>query len=476
MGVESTSIKSILRVRPPHKDKRLRVKDRAVYVDKNDQEELSFLFDAAYKSNSTQEDIYHDIEAYLDNIARGINTSILAYGATGSGKTYTMCGSSENPGIIPRIAADLFGRYTETLSVLFKVQIEMSYIEIYNEKVYDLLAEEPVSLPVREDSHGKVVIQGVLEEKVRNKNDFESLFKKGGQRRKQRKTLLNTESSRSHAIVTLFVTLSTESTMVRTKINLVDLAGSENNKRTGNEGMSMVESASINRSLFVLNKVIESLGKGNARIPYRDSKLTRILQDSLGGLSDCALIVNIQGDSSAETVSTLAFSGKSRKVKLKPQSEKIAFNKWTSIVKEKTLSQSRLPTRGYSGDGTFPGGKRIKGSMPLGFNRSYENHDSNNNNTERREEKKTSKKSTLSHNKNEPKEKKRTAKHCKKQSIEIVLEIVNSGDFLRIKSLPMIGDQRAEKIIKYAQKKPITDINELLLAGITKKILANLVF
>ncbi|EHY66400.1 hypothetical protein NERG_00040 [Nematocida ausubeli] len=473
MGIESTSIKSILRIRPPHKDKSLRVRDKTVYVDKNSQEELSFLFDAAYKSDSTQEDIYRNIEVYLDNIARGINTSILAYGATGSGKTYTMCGTSADPGIIPRMASDIFGRYTETLSVLFKVGIEMTYIEIYNEKVYDLLVEEPVSLPVREDSQGRVVIQGVLEKKVRTEKEFEELFNKGGHRRKQRKTLLNTESSRSHAVVTLFITLSTDSTMVRTKINLVDLAGSENNKRTGNEGVSMVESASINRSLFVLNKVIESLGQGSARIPYRDSKLTRILQDSLGGMSDCALIVNIQGDSSAETISTLAFSGKSRKVKLKPQSEKIAFNKWTDIVKDPR--PARMPIRGHSASNTSlrPVYTQAGSSMGYGKKSSSENRAPN---SSEREEKKKHKKSEADHTLKKPREKKqKVAREYKKQSIEAILEIVNSQDFLRIKSLPMIGDQRAEKIIKYAQKNPIVDINELLQAGITKKILANLV-
>ncbi|KAI5191911.1 kinesin family member 22 [Nematocida minor] len=475
MAASATAIKTILRVRPPHKEKGLRIKGNTVHLDKNAQEELLFVFDAAHKSSSTQQDIYAEVESYLDNIARGINTSILAYGATGSGKTHTMCGTAEDPGIIPRMAEALFGRYSETLSILFKVRIEMSYIEIYNEKVYDLLGEDHTPLPVREDSEGKVVVQGVREEPVANEKEFYALFRKGGQRRKNGKTLLNVESSRSHAIVSLFVVLSTDSTMVRTKINLVDLAGSENNKRTGNEGMSMVESASINRSLFVLNKVIESLAKGACRVPYRDSKLTRILQDSLGGMSDCALIVNITGDSSAETASTLAFAGKSRQVKLKPQKEKIAYNKWTEIVRSgvksanhSANSQWRKPVRPFCAED--------RGFVPSLSSRSSNYRETSENKPYNAIDKLTSKGITdrLKKEKDTSKKIKKVREH-KLQSLESVLEIVNSGDFLRIKSLPMIGDQRAEKIIKYAQKKAICDISELMQAGITKKIIAKLV-
>lgn len=470
MACGTTSIKTILRIRPPHAGKGLRVNGTTVYFDKNMQEEVSFLFDAAYKSTSTQEDIYMEVEPYLDNIARGINTCILAYGATGSGKTHTMCGGAGSPGIIPMMAAALFGRYKETLSIVFKVKIEMSYIEIYNEKVYDLLAEDYMPLPVREDAEGKVVVQGMIEENVLNEQEFHSLFQKGGQRRKHRKTLLNTESSRSHAVVTLYIMLSTESSMVRTKIHLVDLAGSENNKRTGNEGISMVESASINRSLFVLNKVIESLAKGASRVPYRDSKLTRILQDSLGGLSDCALIVNITGDASAETASTLSFAGKSRQVKLKALSEKAAGNRWADIVK---------PAKPKNGPGQKEWGRPIRPfysenrenicRVPSG-ERAEKTPNSPISKKPKKDGKSTTEKSASR------KKKAKKAQESKQQalSVEGVLEIVNSGDFLRVKSLPMIGDQRAEKIVKYTQNRSITDLSELLKAGITKKILCNL--
>lgn len=432
MGEGYTTIKSILRVRPPHTEKGLRVRNNTVYIDKNSQEELSFLFDAAYTSRSTQEEIYREVEPYLDNIARGINTTILAYGATGSGKTYTMCGTAESPGIIPRIAGDLFGRYSETLSILFNVRIEMSYIEIYNEKVYDLLAEEAVSLPVREDASGRVVVQGVLEEKIGGEKEFRELFLKGGQRRKQGKTLLNRESSRSHAIVTLYVTLSTESSIVRTKINLVDLAGSENNKRTGNEGVRMVESANINRSLFALTSVMESLAKGSARVPYRESKLTRILQDSLGGLSDCAIIVNITGCSSGETLSTLGFSGKSRQVKLKPVKEKEAGS-WRKIAeKREVINKDKIREINSKREKADILQKKSKGII----------------------------------NRRESGSKKKEKENL---TLPQILEIVNSGDFLKIKKLPLVGDQRADKIIAYSRSKRITEISELVEAGVPAK-------
>lgn len=484
MANGATSIKTILRIRPPHKEAGLRVSGSTVYLDKNMQEEVSFLFDAAYKSKSTQRDIYMEVEPYLDNIAQGINTSILAYGATGSGKTHTMCGTEEDPGIIPMMAGALFGRYKDTLSILFKVKIEMAYIEIYNEKVYDLLAEDLASLPVREDAGGRVVVQGMREETVQDEEEFYKLFQKGGQRRKHRKTLLNTESSRSHAIVTLYITLSTDSSMVRTKINLVDLAGSENNKRTGNEGISMVESASINRSLFVLNKVIESLGRGASRVPYRDSKLTRILQDSLGGLSDCALIVNIRGDASAETLSTLSFAGKSRKVKLKPQSEKIASNKWIDIARKQSgpgRSMHYTPQTAKRDRGAVPvylGNRAAMHTGKITRDTVYRQNRSENMQYNRistvlpKEDIPKTEKNTVSGKKKKEKKAQSTRKEV--FTLESMLEIVNSRDFLRVKSLPMIGDQRAEKIIKYTQIRPITDINELRKAGITEKVLMKL--
>ncbi|KAI5181755.1 kinesin family member 22 [Nematocida sp. AWRm80] len=482
------AIQTILRIRPPHSDHKLRVIKNSVSIEKNQTEDLVFSFDTVYKSTSKQESIFKEVELYLDNIGRGINTTIMAYGATGSGKTYTMSGTDLNPGIVPRVAESLFVKYLSTLSVLFSVEIRLSYIEIYNEKVFDLLGDGSMDdLPVRADAQGKVVVQGMKKERLLDEAAFKALFSKGLQRRKSAKTLLNSESSRSHSVLTFYITLCTDTSTVTTKINLVDLAGSENNKRTGNEGVQMVESASINKSLFVLNKVVDSLSKGESRIPYRDSKLTRILQDSLGGLSDCVLVVNIKGDSSAETLSTLAFAGKSRHVKTKPIEEKLKANPWTAIstqplkpsksikvsyssknclfIRQATRSMEDRQVMKYASAQST----RQSSHQSNGFIHSQGKHPFN------------------AHQENAPpntillptakKQKKKSVNaftNMQKYSLSSLLCILNSGDFLKIKSLPMIGDMRAEKIIKHTKETAITSIADLKSAGIPKKVVSNL--
>ncbi|KAI5188711.1 kinesin family member 22 [Nematocida sp. AWRm77] len=346
----SSGIRSVLRIRPPHKStgsEEVKIAGKTIVVGKNQNEEVVYGFDACYRGQSTQEDMFKEVEPCLDNIARGINTTVMAYGATGSGKTHTMLGSASAPGIIPRLVDSLFGKYAETFSILFEISISVSYMEIYNEKVYDLLSSEqkPEAIPVRENSLGQVVLQGLREEKVASFKEFTELFSRGVGRRKTAATLLNSESSRSHALLSLMVELSTQTAKIRTKINLVDLAGSECNRRTGNKDERLVESANINRSLFVLNKVVDALGQKCVHIPYRDSKLTRLLQDSLGGSSDCVLIVNIVGECTGDTLSTLAFAGKSRKVQMKTQEEKMKANGWKEREKVAPVCFNAKPAK-----------------------------------------------------------------------------------------------------------------------------------
>lgn len=429
MPILSTAIKTVLRIRPPREGGELRVSRDMVVVEKNRHEELAFSFDVCFDEGTTQKEIYKEIEPYLDNIAQGINTTVLAYGATGSGKTYTMCGTREAPGVIWQIAESLFGKYAEALGQLFGIDIAVAYIEIYNEKVYDLLSPGMAPLAVRDNSDGKVVVQGMTEKRVSSVEEFGQAVAQGAKKRKSAKTLLNAESSRSHAVLSIFVTLATESSRVRTKINLVDLAGSECNKRTGNEGERMRESANINRSLFVLNKVITSLGQEGSRVPYRDSKLTRILQDSLGGMSDCLLVINVRGDASLETLSTLSFASKTRKIQLKPAEEK-ARNAWQPV---KGAGKAR--------------GARKKAARAGVTGR------------ESREEEKKGRR-----------EKENGEEAGRQIEEKELIEILNSGDFLRVKSLPMIGDKRAQKILRHAKEQQICGLHELLSMGIPKKV------
>lgn len=455
-----SNIKSILRICPPHASDELKQIGRTGIMAVKNNQEINYEFSVCFGDNSTQADIYKEIEPYLDNIAQGVNTSVLAYGATGSGKTYTMCGTEENPGIIPRVAHTLLSRYVEALSTLFKTKVSMLYVEVYNEKVYDLLSDSKEPMPVREDANGKVVIPGLTEKQIKTEEEFTKLFREGNQRRKIGCTLLNQKSSRSHAMLTLKIALATDESITTTKINMVDLAGSENNKRTGNIGASMVESASINRSLFVLNKVVDSLGKVGARIPYRDSKLTRILQDSLSGSSDCVLIVNVKGDASADTLSTLAFAGRSRRVHTMTREEKIKSNPPVLLYrKTNSVILSNLGNLGNSGNSGNSENKLNKLSRKVNTTKPIK---------EKRKRNSTAHKENLN-SKIKPTKPIKAPQQLLMTKKEL-LHILNSKDFLRIKSLPGIGDMRAEKILNLSKKSSISDLNDLFAAGIPKKV------
>ncbi|AFN84172.1 kinesin-like DNA-binding protein [Encephalitozoon romaleae SJ-2008] len=226
---------------------------------------------------------------------KGHNQTLFCYGSTGAGKTYTMVGHSGSYGLMHNLVKD----------VLAYGSFLVSYMEIYNEKIYDLL--EPKELVLRE-CNGTIVIPNLFNKRVENIEEFEEVFRQGTKNRTTAETKLNKNSSRSHGILRISVG--------EHKLNLIDLAGSENNRKTGNEGIRLTESNSINRSLFVLGKVVNAILKGEKRIPYRDSKLTRLLQDSLGGSSLCYIIANIVGDSSGmgDSINTLSFASKSRNI------------------------------------------------------------------------------------------------------------------------------------------------------------------
>ncbi|KAH6590858.1 hypothetical protein BASA61_005079 [Batrachochytrium salamandrivorans] len=212
--------------------------------------------------------------------------SVFAYGQTGSGKTHTINGSlPESNGIIPRTIFSLLSHIKEKG---LKATLSAAYLEIYNEKIFDLLApgdSKPLqNLDLRENIKGNIIVVGLSSTPIRSFADFEKLHEAALKNRSTAATNLNETSSRSHFIMQLSINNTLENNKVlSSKFHIIDLAGSEDNKRTGNVGARMVESGAINKSLFVLGQVVEALNKGQPRIPYRDSKITRLLQDSLGG-------------------------------------------------------------------------------------------------------------------------------------------------------------------------------------------------
>ncbi|KAJ6583010.1 kinesin-like protein [Mycena vulgaris] len=279
-----------------------------------------FPFTSCYDADSTQAELFDaDVRPLVDVARGGVTVTIFAYGVTSSGKTHTMQGTRADPGVIPRVVETLFGPgcdADETTSVT------VSYIEIYKDEVYDLLVarENAPKLPVRENDAGAVFVAGLASAPVGSVEEFDRIYSTATARRSVGATLLNRASSRSHAVLTLALRVVRGGRLREGKINLVDLAGSENNKLTGNDPSRMAESSAINKSLSVLGQVVHALNTGASRIPYRNSKLTRILQDALGGSSVGLLICNLAPGAKfrQDTLNTLNFAVRTKNIENKP--------------------------------------------------------------------------------------------------------------------------------------------------------------
>ncbi|KAL0959519.1 hypothetical protein HGRIS_011233 [Hohenbuehelia grisea] len=283
---------------------------------------FKFPFTSCYDQSAPQDHIFNnDVKPMIDVVFQGVTVTIFAYGVTSSGKTHTMQGTREEPGIIPRTLQSMFSR--ASLSARH-AQLSMSYMEIYKDEVYDLLVDRDNApkLPVRENEQGKVFVANLTTESITDFTEFDAIYARATKRRSVGATNLNRASSRSHAILSIHVLVpdSAHGKTLIGKINLVDLAGSENNKLTGNDPSRMAESAAINKSLSVLGQVVHALNLNQPRIPYRNSKLTRILQDALGGSSVGLLVCNLAPGVKfrQDTLNTLNFAVRTKNIENKP--------------------------------------------------------------------------------------------------------------------------------------------------------------
>ncbi|XP_053687294.1 kinesin-like protein Klp61F [Sabethes cyaneus] len=319
-----------------------------------------FTFDRAFDVNSKQHEVYNAVVApYIEEVLAGFNCTVFAYGQTGTGKTYTMVGEEKpelsagwdddtETGMIPRALNHLFDelRMTE-----LEFSMRISYLELYNEELCDLLSnDDTVKIRIYDDVNkkGSVIVQGLEEIPVHSKDDVYKLLAKGQERRRTASTLMNAQSSRSHTIFSIIVHIKEngiegEELLKIGKLNLVDLAGSENITKAGNEkGIRTRETVNINQSLLTLGRVITALVERTPHVPYRESKLTRLLQESLGGRTKTSIIATISPGHKdfEETMSTLEYAHRAKNIQNKPEANQKLSKK--TVIKEYTEEIDRL--------------------------------------------------------------------------------------------------------------------------------------
>ncbi|CAK8569482.1 unnamed protein product [Lathyrus sativus] len=363
---EDCCVKVAVHVRPLINDEKLQgCKDCVTVVSGKPQVQIgahSFTFDHVYGSTGSPSSAMFDecVASLVGGLFQGYNATVLAYGQTGSGKTYTMGTGSKDyyqTGIVPQVMSALFSKI-ETLKHQIEFQLHVSFIEILKEEVRDLLDPSSMSKPdtangqagkapisgkppiqIREASNGVITLAGSTEVSVASLKEMSACLEQGSLSRATGSTNMNNQSSRSHAIFTITLEQmrklnnpsenSLNDTMneeyLCAKLHLVDLAGSERAKRTGSDGLRFKEGVHINKGLLALGNVISALGdekkrKEGAHVPYRDSKLTRLLQDSLGGNSRTVMIACISpADINAEeTLNTLKYANRARNIQNKP--------------------------------------------------------------------------------------------------------------------------------------------------------------
>ena len=291
----------------------------------NQKEQWSFHFDKILHNVPQEEVFEYTMNDIIKSSVQGYNGTIFAYGQTGSGKTFTISGAPSNfayRGIIPRSISRLFNEISTKPEYEFNIQV--SYLEIYNEIMFDLLPEdgkflgERANIEFQEDNKGNVIVKGLTKHKVTNEEECFNLLFEGESNRTISEHKLNQGSSRSHCLFMIQLEMkskieSTEKIMV-SKLNFVDLAGSERVKKTGSTGVTLKEATYINRSLTFLEQVVVALterkGRANDHVPYRQSKLTHILKDSIGGNCKTVMVANIWPEEQflQETLSTLNFA------------------------------------------------------------------------------------------------------------------------------------------------------------------------
>jgi kinesin family member 11 len=320
----------------------------------------TYQFDKVFSPGADQGMIFDEVVTpILDEVLSGFNCTIFAYGQTGTGKTYTMSGDitdmlpvPDNAGIIPRVLHSLFDRLGEEETAKCEYSVKCSFIELYNEELRDLLApDDNTKLKIFDEANKQgrttTLVQGMEESHIKSASKGIQLLREGSHKRQVAATKCNDLSSRSHTVFTVTVYMKRildtgEDFVSAGKLNLVDLAGSENIQRSGAENKRAAEAGLINKSLLTLGRVINALVDKSSHIPYRESKLTRLLQDSLGGRTKTCIIATLSPAKSnlEETISTLDYAFRAKNIRNKPQVNQMVSKK--TLLKEFTAEIEKL--------------------------------------------------------------------------------------------------------------------------------------
>ncbi|KAF2009334.1 kinesin family protein-like protein [Aaosphaeria arxii CBS 175.79] len=317
----------------------------------------TYQFDKVFSSSADQTMVFEEVVVpIMDEVMSGFNCTIFAYGQTGTGKTYTMSGDisdmlplPDDAGIVPRVLYSLFDRLEAEEC---ENSVKCSFIELYNEELRDLIsADDSVKLKIFDDNNRKggssTMVQGMEECHLRTASQGIQLLRQGSHKRQVAATKCNDLSSRSHTVFTITVFMKRQGDdgqeyMSAGKLNLVDLAGSENIQRSGAENKRAAEAGLINKSLLTLGRVINALVEKSAHVPYRESKLTRLLQDSLGGQTKTCIIATLSPAKSnlEETISTLDYAFRAKNIRNKPQVNQAISKK--TLLREFTVEIEKL--------------------------------------------------------------------------------------------------------------------------------------
>eukprot|EP01006_Ploeotia_vitrea_P003257 TRINITY_DN112319_c0_g1_i1.p1 TRINITY_DN112319_c0_g1~~TRINITY_DN112319_c0_g1_i1.p1 ORF type:complete len:591 (-),score=66.92 TRINITY_DN112319_c0_g1_i1:110-1858(-) len=285
--------------------------------DPNKRTKSTFTFDRVFGTASTQDDVFDEVSQLVQSALDGYKVCIFAYGQTGSGKTYTMEGSPHECGVIPRTIDQIFSAKKDFTSTGWEFTLEASFLEIYNETIRDLLADPDCNhdYTIHQDpATGSTYVSNLTQKEVVTPEEVHQLLEVASRNRKVACTKMNDRSSRSHSVFTLRLTGSHSVRNIKSRgiIQLIDLAGSERVKDSKVEGDQLREAQHINKSLSSLGDVIVALGKKKGHVPFRNSKLTYLLQSCLGGSSKCLMFVNTSPLAThfSETMCSLNFAAK----------------------------------------------------------------------------------------------------------------------------------------------------------------------